>query len=182
MFGVEVAYLLQQHNQWKVHSASIAAGRRRAALQDQIQSQQAQVAESMNSSHPLFLNLDIAGEPHIGLAGSLSSSDSSVPASYVLMASVKDVRAPASRAIFVFFFALIGVVLVVAVGFFLTGHFLAPVEQIEEGILRVINGDTEHRFEVRSTEFGGLAYRVNQLVAELTGEEETTEEESGEQR
>jgi methyl-accepting chemotaxis protein len=66
--------------------------------------------------------------------------------------------------------------LVIVVGFLLGSHFLAPVEQIEEGILRVINGDLEHRFEVRSSEFGGLAYRVNQLVAELTGEEEVEEE------
>ncbi len=52
------------------------------------------------------------------------------------------------------------------------------VEEIEEGVLRIINGDVTHRFEVRSSEFGGLAYRVNQLVAVLTGEEEETEEES----
>ncbi len=181
MFGFEVAYLLQEEVQeeqrWNLHSASIAAGRGRNALRQQIDSQQARLVESINSREPVFLHFDIAGEPHIGLGGILSSTGASVPAGYLLMASVKDVRAPAQEAILVFFFALGGLVLVVAVGFFLGWHFLTPIEQIEEGVLRVINGDLEHRFEVQSSEFGGLAYRVNQLVAELTGEEESEEEE-----
>jgi len=51
------------------------------------------------------------------------------------------------------------------------------VVQIEEGLLKVINGEFEYRFDVKSAEVGGLGYRINQLISVLTGEDE--EEENG---
>lgn len=176
MFRLEVAYMMQQDDTWNLHSASVASGVARTTLREQIGSQQEAINTSMTSREAVFIDMELDGDPYIALAGVLSSSDASIPAGYLLMASVKDLRAPASQSILIFFFALGGALLVIVVGFLLGSHFLAPVEQIEEGILRVINGDLEHRFEVRSSEFGGLAYRVNQLVAELTGEEEVEEE------
>lgn len=179
MFGADVVYLMQRDNQWRVHSSSIAAGARRQSLVQQISENQEALSSSMSQRQQgEFLSFNINTEHHIGLAGMLSSSDSATPAGYLLLKSVKDVRAPADQSIFVLFFALAGLVLVVAVGFLLGSHFLKPVEEIEEGILRIINGDVSHRFEVDSAEFGGLAYRVNQLVAVLTGEEEEAEDES----
>jgi HAMP domain-containing protein len=179
LFGADVVYLLQQDNQWRLHSSSIAEGARRQSLVQQISQHQEEIAQAMSQPQQAqILTLDVAGEDHIGLGGSLSSSEMSASAGYLLVKSVEMVRAPASQAVFVLFFALAGVILVVVSGFLLGNHFIKPVEEIEEGVLRIINGDVSHRFEVNSTEFGGLAYRVNQLVAVLTGEEEETEEES----
>lgn len=179
MFGADVVYMLQDNNQWQLHSSSIIEGANRQSLVQGISEQQQNLQQSIaNRDSAEFITISINGVDHIGLAGTLSSTDSSIPAGYVLLNSVQDVRAPASRSIFIFFFSLVGVLLVVIFGFVLGGHFLKPVEEIEEGVLRIINGDVSHRFEVQSSEFGGLAYRVNQLVAVLTGEEEETEEES----
>jgi hypothetical protein len=47
---------------------------------------------------------------------------------------------------------------------------------IEEGLLKIINGAYDYRFDVESDEVGGLSYRINQLVGVLTGEEEENEE------
>jgi HAMP domain-containing protein len=180
MFGVDVVYLVHQQEQWRLHSSSIAVGERRHSLVAGIGSQQEALVQSMESTEEAnYLSFDVSGDGHIGLAGVLAGSDSSVRAGYILLNSVTAVRAPAARLILVFFIGLGGALLVAIIGFLLGSHFLKPVEEIEEGVLRVINGDITHRFEVNSSEFGGLAYRVNQLVAVLTGEEEESEEEGG---
>jgi len=70
----------------------------------------------------------------------------------------------------------IGVLLVLAYGFVVGTSFLRPLEAIEEGVLTIINGRTDVRIDVESPEFGGLAYRINQLVNMFTGTEETDEE------
>jgi hypothetical protein len=70
----------------------------------------------------------------------------------------------------------IGVLLVLAYGFVVGTSFLKPLEAIEEGVLTIINGRTDVRIDVESPEFGGLAYRINQLVNMFTGTEETDEE------
>ncbi|MBN1773131.1 MAG: hypothetical protein JXB32_17830 [Deltaproteobacteria bacterium] len=52
---------------------------------------------------------------------------------------------------------------------------LRPITQIEDGLLRIMNGDWTHRFDVQSAELGGLSYRINQLMAALLGDEEEGE-------
>lgn len=73
---------------------------------------------------------------------------------------------------------LMGVMLlgIFIAGAALTNHFLRPIMDIEDGLLKVINGEYNYRFDVKSSEVGGLSYRINQLIGVLTGEEEDTEE------
>jgi len=178
MFRTDIAYLIQQDNQWRVHSSSIAVGARRNSLISAMAGQQEVLTASMSPEADLqFMRVTVEGEDHVALAGSLSRGRAStVPAGYVMLMSVQNIRAPAAKSIMALLFALGGALVVVIIGFILSWHFLKPVEEIEEGVLRIINGDIEHRFEVHSSEFGGLAYRVNQLVAALTGEEEESEQ------
>jgi HAMP domain-containing protein len=63
----------------------------------------------------------------------------------------------------------------------LARSFLRPITLIEDGLLRIMNGDWTHRFDVRSAELGGLSYRINQLMAALLGDEEEGEMEAGEE-
>jgi hypothetical protein len=56
---------------------------------------------------------------------------------------------------------------------------MRPIEQIEEGVLQVINGRTDLRLETDSAELGGLAFRINQLLNVFTGTEEASEDEEG---
>jgi hypothetical protein len=74
---------------------------------------------------------------------------------------------------------VLGAVLVVAYGFVIGNTIMRPIEEIEEGVLAVINGRTDTRLEVASPELGGLAFRINQLLNVFTGTAETTEDEQG---
>lgn len=64
---------------------------------------------------------------------------------------------------------VLGVIAVLVYGFIIGTSFLRPMEQIEEDVLAVINGRTDRRIDIKSSEFGGLAYRINQLINVFTG-------------
>ncbi|MDI7266875.1 MAG: MXAN_5187 C-terminal domain-containing protein [Myxococcota bacterium] len=66
-------------------------------------------------------------------------------------------------------------ILAIVFALLLAHHFIKPITQIEDGLLRIMNGDWTHRFDVRSAEVGGLSYRINQLMASLLGDEEEAE-------
>jgi hypothetical protein len=64
---------------------------------------------------------------------------------------------------------LLGIVLVVVSGVLLEIYISRPIAQLEEGLLRVINGDTDLRFDLPHDELGGLVSRINSLLNALTG-------------
>ncbi|MFI5307431.1 MAG: MXAN_5187 C-terminal domain-containing protein [Polyangiales bacterium] len=74
---------------------------------------------------------------------------------------------------------VLGAVLVILYGFVIGGTIMGPIEEIEEGVLAVINGKTDLRLEIESPELGGLAFRINQLLNVLTGTEEQSVDEEG---
>jgi hypothetical protein len=74
---------------------------------------------------------------------------------------------------------VLGSVLVILYGFVIGGTIMGPIEEIEEGVLAVINGKTDLRLEIESPELGGLAFRINQLLNVLTGTEEQNLDEQG---
>jgi hypothetical protein len=65
---------------------------------------------------------------------------------------------------------------VLAYGFMLGNSIVRPIEEIEEGVLAVINGNTDLRLDTNNPELGGLAYRINQLLNVFTGVSETPDE------
>jgi hypothetical protein len=64
---------------------------------------------------------------------------------------------------------LLGVILVVAGGIFLGNYISEPISQLEEGLLSVINGRTNHRFDIEHPDLGGLVFRLNSLLNALMG-------------
>lgn len=72
----------------------------------------------------------------------------------------------------------LGLVLVIIAGYVLDSYISRPVSEIEEGLLQVMNGRTDYRFELEHSELGGLAFRINSLLNQLLGvqEEEETDE------
>lgn len=81
-----------------------------------------------------------------------------------------------SAAYIILVMMVLGLVGVMVYGFIIGGSFLRPLEEIEESVLAVINGRTDLRLDIESAEFGGLAYRINQLINVFTGVSETDEE------
>jgi hypothetical protein len=53
---------------------------------------------------------------------------------------------------------------------------MAPIEQMEDDLLAVINGRSDVRLEVETDELGGLSYRINQLINLYTGVAEEDDE------
>jgi HAMP domain-containing protein len=70
----------------------------------------------------------------------------------------------------------LGLVLVAIVGSALGAYISRPVSQLEEGLLTIINGQTDMRFELEHEELGGLVSRINSLLNSLTGVSEADEE------
>jgi methyl-accepting chemotaxis protein len=74
---------------------------------------------------------------------------------------------------------LLGIVLVVVGGFLLGGYIMRPISTLEEGLLAVLNGQTDRRIELEHAELGGLAFRINQLLNQFMGIEEDTTDDEG---
>jgi hypothetical protein len=68
---------------------------------------------------------------------------------------------------------LLGVVLVTMGGFFLGNYLSEPIAELEEGLLSVINGRTNHRFDIEHPDLGGLVFRINSLLNAFMGVPET---------
>lgn len=64
---------------------------------------------------------------------------------------------------------LLGILLVVGGGIFLANYISEPIAQLEEGLLSVINGRNNHRFDIQHRELGGLVFRINSLLNTLMG-------------
>jgi hypothetical protein len=91
-----------------------------------------------------------------------------VPAS--LVASVSGVLWP------VFAVSVLGLLLVLGGGLFLGNYMSRPISELEEGLLAVINGKTDLRFDIEHADLGGLVFRINSLLNALMGVPETDEE------
>lgn len=74
---------------------------------------------------------------------------------------------------------VIGLVLVAVAGWLLGGYITAPIQQLEEGLLAILNGQTDKRFELDHPDLGGLAFRIDQLLNQLMGIEEDTTDADG---
>lgn len=113
----------------------------------------------------------LGGDEFTAIAGRVPSSPSTNVA-YVVLGNRTAATAPAGVTFLILLLTLFGVIVILIYGFIIGTGFTRPIEQIEEGVLAVINGRTNHRINIDSPEFGGLAYRINQLINFFTGVQE----------
>lgn len=99
-------------------------------------------------------------------------------AQVILLAGLPQSLVPSVPALLwpLFAASVLGIALVVAGGIFLGNYISAPIAELEEGLLTVLNGRTNHRFELEHPEFGGLVFRINSLLNALMGVAETDAE------
>lgn len=76
----------------------------------------------------------------------------------------------------VFAVAGLGILLVLAGGVVLGNYISQPISEVEEGLLQIINGKTDLRFQLEHEELGGLIFRINSLLNALMGVPETDED------
>jgi hypothetical protein len=117
----------------------------------------------------------LGGVRYEGVTAPLAKAPSAKVA-VVVLANKTEALALASSTHIILLMTLLGLLGAGAYGFIVGSSFLRPLEQIEEGVLQVINGRTDLRIDVTSAEFGGLAYRINQLINVFTGVAEEDEE------
>jgi hypothetical protein len=122
-------------------------------------------------SAPFLVTLE--GQDHTAVIGPLPSSTAHV--AMVVLGNRSAQIAKASSVSFILLLTAIGALVIAAYGFFMGSSILAPIAQIEEGVLQVMNGRTDYRLDIQSQDFGGLAYRINQLLNVLTKTEEVDE-------
>lgn len=120
----------------------------------------------------------LGGAEYTGLTSRLPMSPS-LPVAFSVLGNRTSNAQLASVANVILIMLVLGGLLVVGYGFMIGTAIMRPIEEIEEGVLAVINGRTDLRLEIDSAELGGLAYRINQLLNVFTGTEEGTEDEQG---
>lgn len=73
----------------------------------------------------------------------------------------------------------LGILLVLVGGTLLGNYISGPVSELEDGLLAIINGNSELRFQLEHDELGGLVFRINSLLNALMGVAEDTTDEQG---
>lgn len=73
----------------------------------------------------------------------------------------------------------LGLVLVIIAGNLLGNYISGPVSELEDGLLAIINGNSDLRFQIEHDELGGLVFRINSLLNALMGVPEDTTDEQG---
>ena len=61
----------------------------------------------------------------------------------------------------------------------LDAYISRPISEMEDGLLAIMNGRTDLRFEIEHAEFGGLVFRLNSLLNQLFGVQEDETDEQG---
>lgn len=74
---------------------------------------------------------------------------------------------------------LLGLLMVFAVSNAFAQYIEKPVRELEDGLLAVMNGQTDKRFNLTHTELGGLGYRIDQLLNAMMGIQEDTSDADG---
>jgi hypothetical protein len=68
---------------------------------------------------------------------------------------------------------------VVAGAWLLDAYISRPISEIEDGLLAIMNGRTDRRFEIEHAELGGLVFRLNSLLNQLFGVQEDETDDQG---
>jgi hypothetical protein len=118
---------------------------------------------------------ELRGSTYVGVTSVLPRARS-VGAGFVLLANHDEHAELTSIADMILWLTLLGALGVTIYGYMAANNVMAPIEQMEDDLLAVINGRNDVRLEVETPELGGLSYRINQLINLLMGVAEEDEE------
>ncbi len=167
LLGCDVAFLFNG----EVYSSSLDAGEA-SALRQQLFTTSQKVPSARYGS---IWTVSLAGDDYVGTVARLPKAKS-MRVDYLLLGNRSDAEDPLQALLVILLMTTLGMVFVAVYGSILGSYFIRTIERIEEGVLTIINGKTDHRLDIESPEFGGLAYRINQLVNVVTGVNEEDDE------
>lgn len=174
LLGLQVAVLKDK----EVLAASLTTDKARQSLEKELA--RADVAKNLadsarSGSRSSVFEIYVEGEPFLSQVVPVPSASKEHRVTNLIMGSIKTATAGLIALRVIPVLTIVGLLVVFVVGMILSYHFLKPIMAIEEGILKVINGETQYRFEVKSSEVGGLSYRINQMIGALTGEDDNSD-------
>lgn len=111
---------------------------------------------------------DLAGSSYEGAFSYVMGTDAS-PLGALVLANISKEQTKSNAPWYVLGMTVLALLVVGGYNFFLSKQLQDPLAEMEEGILSVINGNTETRLQIESEDYGGLVYRINQLINMLTG-------------
>ena len=76
----------------------------------------------------------------------------------------------------IFAVALGGLLLIIIAGVVLDNYIARPIAELEEGLLAIINGQEDLRFDIEHPELGGLVHGINSLLNIMTDVVETDDD------
>jgi tetratricopeptide (TPR) repeat protein len=141
-------------------SASVAAAARAAISTGNFANAEGILEKSLFGAIPLD-----------GYAGSAAVLIAAVPAQRVdsLLSVLWPVFAVGALALFL-----------VGLGGVLIGNYMSqPISELEDGLLAIINGQSDLRFQIEHDVLGGLVFRINSLLNAMMGVPEDTTDEQG---
>jgi hypothetical protein len=115
--------------------------------------------------------IDVAGKKFIALAAQFNSDATDRAGGFIIATSLDDALAPVSAFLGRFPFIAVGFLLIaILLGLFILRSVTAPYDRIEQGVLEMVAGNTDHRFDTNLPGGAGtLAHALNLLVAQLQG-------------
>ncbi|MEY4576206.1 MAG: hypothetical protein RL701_909 [Pseudomonadota bacterium] len=176
LLGRDIAFIVDN----KVYSSSLDVASARDLLAFMFSTNATSTRAVLNSQGAATQpwRVTLAGQEYTGIAARLGLAPS-VPVAFVVLGNRSAAMQAASAANVILVMLGLGSLLVIGYGLVIGTSIMRPIEEIEEGILAVINGKTDLRLATDSAELGGLAFRINQLLNVLTGTEETSEDDEG---
>ncbi len=124
-----------------------------------------------------LFEIQVEGRPYLAMAAPVVNAESKDRIVNLILGSVEGFTSDLNSLYVILVVMGIALILVIVAGVSLGNHFMRPVMAIEDGLLKIINGEYGYRFDIKSAEVGGLGYRINQLISVLTGEDEGNDEE-----
>jgi hypothetical protein len=176
LLGVDVAFIVDN----KVYSSSLegtgSRDLREFLFGPNLASTKSVLSNQQSPSQAWRVSL--AGQEYTGMTARLPMAPS-VPVAFAVLGNRTLAGQVANTANVILIMMVVCALLVIGYGLAIGTAIMRPIEEIEEGVLAVINGKTDLRLETDSAELGGLAFRINQLLNVLTGTEEASEDEEG---
>jgi HAMP domain-containing protein len=180
LFNMEFVYFIEN----RIHSSSFTNEevqdlKRFLFKKEKLQSIN-YVLQSGRPSKPF--RVKILDEEFMGVIARVPGEHSNLTSGYIMLTSLTAAYLPIKYIGFwILIFCLIATIGTITVGFILASYFMKPIEQIEGGLSHIIAGDHKYRFNIKSSELGGLASTLNTMIDSLLGIEEKEEVEEKEE-
>jgi hypothetical protein len=170
--GRDVAFLVDNKVYSSSFSESVAKQLRAYLFGDGKAATQAAMNGTVSSAWQSILD----GEEYVGVVAPLPFAQSAKVAYAVVADRSRAASVVSDATNTLLLLTLVFSLVVLGYGFMVGNSIVKPIEQIEEGVLAAINGNTDVRLDTNNPDLGGLAYRINQLLNVFTGVSEGEEE------